>query len=177
MQLPSTLSRQLLSPFSQIFARKLANMKLHLSEATAADIDTAQQFYGPEKGDLLAPALLHFWPLTNSHDEDAARRRVEWSCQQQKDILENDPTTRFVKVVDLDKDGEVVAFGRWHRYLNGYIPAGDLEFAGLKDRNDPETWPVGLLKDLYLALLDGLMAARDGWIGKRHCWSMFSGSI
>lgn len=168
IQLQSTLNRQLLSPLP---ARELANMKLHLSEATSADIDAATQFYGPEKGDFVAPALLHFWPLPSPNDVEVARSRVDWSCQQQKDILENDPTTRFVKVVDLHKDSELVALGRWHRCPNGYVPVGDLEAAGLKDRNDPETWPAGLLKDLYLGLIDGLMSARDAWIGKQHCWS------
>lgn len=147
-------------------------MKLHLSEATSADLDIATQFYGPKEGDLCAPAIRLFWPLANSDDVHAAAQRTGWSCQQQKDILENDPTTRFVKVVDLDNDGELVAFGRWHRYTNGYVPAGDLEYAGLKDRNDPGTWPGGLQKELYCGCFYGLLTARDEWIGRQHCWSI-----
>jgi hypothetical protein len=95
-------------------------MKLEVGEATAADIEAAKCIYGPEKGDLCDPGFAAGWPLVDPHDIETSKLRAEWSCQHQRDLLEGDPTTRFVKVVDLEKDGELVAFGRWHRYPKGY---------------------------------------------------------
>ena len=149
-------------------------MKFEVQEATSSDIESAKGFYGPETGDLCAAAFGVGWPLTDPNDMELARRRAEWSCQQQKELMENDPTTRFVKVVNTDKGNEIVAFGRWHRYPNGYQHVADLETVGLKDRNDPATWPDGFNKELYLGFLDELFAQRRSWMGEGPYWGTLS---
>ena len=147
-------------------------MKFQVQEATPADLDAAEHIYGHENGNLSAAAIEAMWPINDPNDLESARLRAEWSCQQQKDILKTDPTTRFVKVVDTDNNNDIIAFGRWNRYPNGYEQVADVEAVGLKDRNDPATWPKGLMKGLYLGLIDELFGARDSWIGKQHCWSL-----
>ena len=149
-------------------------MKLEVQEATPSDIEAAKAIYGPETGDLCAPIIPVMWSLTDSHDTKTAKLRAEWSCQQQRDILEDDPTTRFVKVVDADNDDELVAFGRWHRYPSGYHGIKDLECVGRKDRNNPATWSEDFNKDFYLGFLDPAIAARTSWMGMGHYWGLAS---
>lgn len=144
-------------------------MKLEVQQATSADIDSAKQYYTPETGNLCAAAAGAFWPEPED-DTAKAKLRAEWSCQQQKEVLENDPSTEFIKVVDRDKNDELVAFGRWHRYPHGYEHLADLELVGLKDRDDPATWPDGFNKEAYLGVLDPLFAARRSWMGEGHYW-------
>lgn len=148
-------------------------MKFKVQPATSVDIDSAREFYTSDTGDLCAALVGAFWPEPQD-DIAKAKLRAEWSCQQQKDILENDSSTRFIKVVDQDNDDELVAFGRWHRYTNGYKHVADLETVGLKDRNDPATWPEGLPKDFYLGFADEAFAARRSWMGENHYWGVFS---
>ena len=145
-------------------------MKFELQQAIPSDLEMAKSIYGDETGDLCAAAIGIGWPLQDPSDLTAAEPRAEWSCQQQKDLMENDPTTKFVKVVDADKNDEMVAFGRWHRYLKGYEHVADLEAVGSKDRNDPATWPEGFNKDFYLGFIDDLFAARRTWMGEEHYW-------
>lgn len=145
-------------------------MKLVVQPSTAADFEVGKSIYGPEKGEISSAAVLAAWNLDAS-DPTASQRRAQWSCQQQKEILENDPSIRPVKVVDADSNDAIVAVGRWHRYTEGYQHVADLEAVGLKDRNDPKTWPEGLNKAFYLGLLDPLFAKRTEWMGTGHYWS------
>ncbi|KAK3722963.1 hypothetical protein LTR37_002108 [Vermiconidia calcicola] len=145
-------------------------MQLEVQEARPADIESAKAIYGPETGDLCAASLGVGLAFSDSHDLETAKKRAEWSCQQQKDLLENDPTTRFLKVVDIDNNDGIVAFGRWHRYPNGAQTVADLETVGLKDRHDPATFPDGFRKDFYLGFLDEIGTARESWMGTGHCW-------
>ena len=147
-------------------------MKFEIQEATSSHIEAAKSIYGPDTGDLSAPAVGLGWPPTDPNNIESARKRVEWSCQQQKDLLENDPTTRFIKVIDANKHNEIVAFGRWHRYPNGFQQMGDLEIAGLKDRDNPSTWPENFNKGPYLGFFDEACAARTSWMGSDHCWGV-----
>ena len=149
-------------------------MKFEVQEATPSDIEAAKGIYGPETGDLCAAAFAFGWPLPDPNDTKIAKLRAECSCQQQRDLLENDPTTHFIKVVDLDNNAELVAFGRWHKYSNGYQHIEDLELVGRKDRNDATTWPEGFNKDFYLGFLDDLFAARNFWMGTGHYWGLHS---
>ena len=145
-------------------------MHLELCEASQADLKIASSIHGPDTGDLAAAACQIAWPVDAS-DATAAKRRAEWSLQQQAELFANDPTTHFMKVVDIDKDDEIVAFGRWHKYEHGYQHQGDLEICGKKDRNDPTTWPEGLNKDFYVGFLDPLFAERRSWMGEGRYWS------
>lgn len=117
-------------------------MQLRIKEVTPADIEAAKSIYGPETGDLCAAAVGVSWP-SDSSNIDLCKQRAEWSCQQQREVLENDPTTKFIMVVDADKNDEMIAFGRWHRYLNGYQHMPDLEAVGVKDRNTPVSIAMG----------------------------------
>jgi hypothetical protein len=150
-------------------------MKLSLREATPESIETAKKIYGADNGDLTAAALPFGWPLPAPNDVDLARRRAEWSCQQQKDTLVTDPTVRFMQVVDVDKDDEIVAFGRWHRYTKGFELIGDLEICGCKDRNDTATWPDGFNGKGFIAIMESLFSQRSEWLGSQYCWGRFSG--
>lgn len=136
-----------------------------------SDLEAASSIHGPSTGDLTAAACSVCWHVEPT-DLSAAKHRAEWSCQQQKDLLQNDSTTRFVKVVDTDaQPGEqIVALGRWHEYMKGYEHMGDLEVTGLKDRNDPTTWPEGLNKPFYTGFLDQCFAQRRAWMGEGHYW-------
>ena len=149
-------------------------MKLEVQRATPADVEAAKGIYGPLTGDLCAAACAIGWPLTDPDDVETAKLRAEWSSRQQKELLENDATARLVKVIDTDNDDdEIVAFGRWHKYPNGYQHVADLEAGGLKDRSDPATWPAGFNKDFYLGFLDDLFAARRSWMGEGNYWGSF----
>ena len=88
----------------------------------------------------------------------------------QKEVVQNDLTARLVKVVDEDKGNEIVAIGRWHRYLKGYEHVGNLEYVGTKPIDDPKTWPVGLNKPFYLGLLQECFDHRLEWMGHGHYW-------
>lgn len=73
-------------------------------------------------------------------------------------------------MIDADNNDDIVAFGRWHRYPNGYQHVADLESVGLRDRGDPATWPNGFNKGFYLGFLDDMFAARRSWMGEGHYW-------
>lgn len=146
-------------------------MKLAVREATPRSFEIAKTIYGPEKGDLCAAAVPFGWAAPEAGDLESARKRAEWSCQQQQDFLGRDPTVRLMQVVDEDSNDEIVAFARWHRYPEGFMEIGDMETCGAKDRNDPATWPAGFDKELYTGLLDDLIRQRIEWIGNQHCWS------
>jgi len=147
-------------------------MHLTLLPATPADLDAAASLYSPETGDLSAAACTVCWPVDPT-DEPGLKARAVWSCQQQKEVLENDLTTRFVMIIDSDASAAeaIVAFGRWHEYTNGYQHVDDLETTGLKDRHDTATWPTGLNKSFYLGFLDQCFAQRRQWMGEGgHYW-------
>lgn len=116
-------------------------MKLVLQPALPQDLEQAKSIYGSEKGDLVAAAHSAFWQV---EDDEAAKQRAQWSLQQQKELLENDPFGRFVKVVDADNDNVIIAMGRWRDFPNGNEQVGDLEYSGLKSRDDPAAWPGGI---------------------------------
>jgi len=148
-------------------------MHLVLQPASVADIEATANTFGPEKGDLVAPALQAVWHLPEPSSSDhleAAKRRAEWSARQQADLARNDPTVHWVKVVDTDKGDEMVGLGRWHLYEKGFENYGDHEICGTKDRKDPDTWPEGLNKELLLGLLDPCFADRRKWMGEGRYW-------
>lgn len=147
-------------------------MKLLLKPALPQDLENAKSIYGSDSGDLVAPAHSAFWHVENDCD---AKKRAEWSLQQQKEQLENDPFARFVKVVDEDNDEEIVAMGRWHDFPNGNEQVVDLEYSGLKSREDPAAWPDGFPREAYLKFYDECLAARKEWQGNVHCWGMYRG--
>lgn len=150
-------------------------MKLELQPATKADVQATASIYGPQTGDLVAPLLLVGWPLTEPNDLDNARSRAEWSAQQQVDLMENDPSTQFVKVVDKDNNNDIVCLARWHKYTNRYpMELQNLEICGLKDRNDPATWPEGFVnKELFVSFLDEACVARNQWIPDKEYWGRY----
>lgn len=151
-----------------------SKMKLEAQLASPADLEKAKTIYGADKGDLCAPLLRAAWPETEAN----AQARAEWSCQQQKEYLENDPTCRFIKVVDRDADDEMIAFGRWHRYPDGPgMTHLNLEYAGLKDRDDPAAFPPEFGKALYCDFLDKVLADRPDWMDRGLCWGEWWRSV
>ncbi|KAK5111404.1 hypothetical protein LTR85_012178 [Meristemomyces frigidus] len=148
-------------------------MHLTVQPVVPTDFDTAKHLYGPETGDVVAPLCAAIWHVDPT-DTATAKHRAEWSCQQQKELLEGAPTAHVVKVVDTDaKPGEeIVAIARWHEYKRGNEHIGDLELIGRKDRDDPATWPEGLDRDFYLGFCDEAYSARRAWMGEGHYWGM-----
>ena len=65
-------------------------MKFQIQEATPSDLEAAKTVYSTESGDLCAAAFGFGWPLSDPNDLDAAKRRAEWSCQQQKQLMEKE---------------------------------------------------------------------------------------
>lgn len=145
----------------------IANMRLVLQPVTPKDLGRAKSIYGSETGDLVAPAHSAFWQV---QDDESAKKRAEWSLQQQKEQLEHDPFVRMVKVVDAENNDEIISLGRWHEFPNGNEQVGDLEFSGLKSRDDPAAWPENFPKEAYLKFYDDALAARKEWQGNVHCW-------
>jgi hypothetical protein len=147
-------------------------MRLELSPVTVADLEAAATVYGPETGDLVAPACQFGWPVEPS-DTDGLSRRAAWSVQQQINQLAIDPTVRMVKVIDHDAPAgpqQIVSLGRWHEYPEGWKQAGDLEVSGKQARKDLGEWPQGMSREFFTALLDGLIGTRLDWQGTGPCW-------
>ena len=146
-------------------------MHLVVETANTSDLEVAKALYTKETGDLVAPICAACW-LVAPDDIPSLKHRAGWSLQQQLDVLTNDPTAHFVKVVDSDDGAGLIALACWHRYLEGYAPRGDIEICGTKSRQDSEAWPEKLNKALFCAVHDRIISEKQRWIGNIKCWCM-----
>lgn len=71
---------------------------------------------------------------------------------------------------DAAPDQQIVAVPRWHEYSHGYTRLGYLEVTGLKDRNNPATWPGSMNKAFYIGFLDDALSQRRAWMGESSYW-------
>ncbi|KAI9694321.1 MAG: hypothetical protein M1820_009010 [Bogoriella megaspora] len=91
---------------------------LVLEPMTLEDFDIIEKLDVLEGDDLAAPGCGMTWPPSTA--ENNAYRKV-WTTKQQRDILLQDSTVRYVKVVDTSKpERPIISIGRWHRYENGF---------------------------------------------------------
>jgi len=144
-------------------------MPLELRPVEAADFDVMSRYMFREGGDLIAPLVPIIWPTS---DDDAANtKRNNWSLQRQKDIFYQDPTVKFLQVVDTDRDDEIISLARWHYYPEGFKPDTMLawELNGTHPDAD-ENWPQKINVPLAKAVLISIVTARPGWMGKEPQW-------
>lgn len=132
------------------------------------DFDTISGFVLSKDGDLAAAAATVCW---HAEGDESTRARYLWSLKQQRDIYANDPTAHFVKAVDTQNGNGIAAIARWHFYPDGYQDKfTPLEYLGTADPEDDGSWPEGLNKALYKAILDPLLEARRSWMGDGPYW-------
>lgn len=165
-------------------------MALHLAPVELSDFDTLvshASLYAPGD-DLVAPPNPVAWPVS-TRSEAELRARHCFALQRRR-FLE-DPTARFVKVVDdsYDSGSAIIAVARWHYYEGGYAyeregpwemapltaPAqttGSPGGSGAGEAKDGESYPPS---NFNVRLHNHILAARDSfrerWIPTgRPCW-------
>lgn len=137
-------------------------MPIAISPLVLADFPTLHSHATSPHGDLVAPAVPAFWPISEdvAPPSPAHTTRLRWSLAHQQHIFESDATAHFVKAVDTDS-GEIVALARWHYYPTGY------------DRNliwHEANWEAGP-KPLEQITTDGMEGVAkeglnvQGWVG------------
>lgn len=78
-----------------------------------------------------------------------------------RNTLLNDPTARYVKVVDTDLDGKTIAFAEWHLFSTPEEEASRLDL-GVK------TWPADVNLPLMEEFWDQIIRARKTMAGIPH---------
>lgn len=140
-------------------------MTFQISPLTAEDLQELQRSPQNHQGTLSAAAAdICFHAST----EDEIALRTEWSLQQQYDQITTDRTANMVKAQD-PETGTIVGLARWHYYEKGYDQL-DLEYAGLRPKNDDSSYPPGMDSTLYKALLDSFFLSRRSWMGDGPYW-------
>jgi GNAT superfamily N-acetyltransferase len=94
-------------------------MSLKVERLTEADLDVLIHHADTSDpgDDLVAPPCPISWPVsTRAEAQTRVRHHFTW---QRKRLL-RDPSVNFVKVVDNEKDGDIIAVARWHFYPQGY---------------------------------------------------------
>ncbi|TPX09086.1 uncharacterized protein E0L32_001652 [Thyridium curvatum] len=152
-------------------------MALRIAPVKLADLDTfiSEAATAPTPGDdLVAPPNPLAWPVTTSAEAEQRARRC--FALQRRRVLE-DPTTRFMKVVD-DDTGATVAVARWHYYPDGYAYASEAawEMAPLMSTNDDDDDdeaypPPNFNVRLHNHILTERDSFRESWIPLGEpCW-------
>ena len=75
-----------------------------------------------------------------------------------------------MKAVDTDDNDKILSIAHWHFYPAGYVPS-DLQYAGLKDKNDLSAYPKGMNVSLYKTILGSMINERNNWTGNGPQWS------
>lgn len=153
-------------------------MALRVAPVELSDIDTFvsdASVYAPGD-DLVAPPNPVAWPVsTRAEAEQRARRCF---ALQRRRLLE-DPTVRFMKVVDDSPEGggAVVAVARWHYYEGGYSYAREAHWemaplaAAAGDEDGGSYPPPNFNVRLHNHILSERDAFREQWIPRgRPCW-------
>ncbi|KAI1849024.1 hypothetical protein JX265_013721 [Neoarthrinium moseri] len=173
-------------------------MPLQLQPLELSDFDTLISHASTHApgDDLVAPLNPLVWPV-RTRAEAQARARHNFALQKWRFV--EDPTTRFLKVVDPEDGGQIVAVARWHFYPQGYdyaeqahwemAPATPLKkyLAAVNGREQPGEGSSeadvesDMQEDVYpppnfnIALHNHILASRDAfrpsWIpGRAPCW-------
>ncbi|KAL9049578.1 MAG: hypothetical protein Q9162_007147 [Coniocarpon cinnabarinum] len=144
-------------------------MPLKLEPLNINDFEVMSHYKFNHDGDLIAPLVYRFWP--HSEDDEVNSARNAWSLKQQREIFEEDSSVRFMKVIDTDKNNEILSLARWHCYENGYKHPEftAFELNGTHPDAD-ERWPEAANVPLAKAVLIPLLEARPQWMGQRPMW-------
>ncbi|KAL9084878.1 MAG: hypothetical protein Q9159_004999 [Coniocarpon cinnabarinum] len=144
-------------------------MPLKLEPLNINDFEVMSHYKFNHDGDLIAPLVHRFWP--HSEDDEVNSARNAWSLKQQREIFEEDSSVRFMKVIDTDKNNEILSLARWHCYENGYKHPEftAFELNGTHPDAD-ERWPEAANVPLAKAVLIPLLEARPQWMGQRPMW-------
>lgn len=147
-------------------------MPFKIEPVTDADFDAMAALKYHDGGDLSSPATPAIWTTSDDAAEMAGRTR--WSVKQQREMFHDDPSTRFMKVVDTDKDNAIVSIARWHYYPNGYQYKETFawELNGKGPYADKE-WPDKINVPLAKMVLDDIFRQRAEWMGQRPMWGLF----
>lgn len=152
-------------------------MALRLAPVELSDFDTFvshASLHAPGD-DLTAPPNPVAWPVSTRAE---AEQRARHCFALQKRRFQEDPTVRFLKVVDDSPEGggDIVAVARWHYYDGGYAyereahwevapltapgPAGDSDYP-----------PPNFNVRLHNHILSARDSFRERWIPKgKPCW-------
>lgn len=102
-------------------------MPLQLQPLEFSDFDTLISHASSHTpgDDLVAPPNPVAWPVSTT-SEAQTRARHCFALQRRRFLW--DPTTNFVKVVDTENGGDIVAVARWHFYPHGYDYAAEAQW-------------------------------------------------
>jgi hypothetical protein len=134
--------------------------------------------------DLIAQPFPLAWPVSTRPE---AQTRIWHSNALLKRRFLNDPTISFLKVVDEDNAGDIVAVARWHFYPHGYdyetekhwellpLPAAD-EADGGAEQGVVATYPPPNLNiDYFNHILTSRDLFRRRWIPEgKPCWILMN---
>ncbi|KAK7753570.1 hypothetical protein SLS62_004428 [Diatrype stigma] len=159
-------------------------MTLRVAPVELSDFDTfvSQASQHAPGDDLTAPPNPVAWPVSTRAE---AELRARHCFALQKRRFQEDPTVRFMKVVDDSADegrGDIVAVARWHYYESGYAYAREAHWEmaplaapgpaaeeGASDDYPPPNFNVRL----YNHILSYRDSFREQWIPSgKPCWML-----
>jgi GNAT superfamily N-acetyltransferase len=146
---------------------------LNLQPLQLSDFDTllSHALVGHPGEDLVGPPTPLCCPVTTQADASA---RLAFHFAKQRVRFLNDPTVRYMKVVERSSAGEnnedIISIARWHYYPTGYDFARDIHW---ETHNDPalDSVPKGFNIPLHNHILTTRDVARSGWMTPDEpCW-------
>lgn len=146
----------------------------HLSPLELPDFDTliSHALHYPPGDDLVGPPTPLCCPVTTQQEASA---RLAFHFGKQRDRFLDDPTVRYMKVVERDANGEasgdeIISLARWHFYPTGYSFARDVHWETHDGASDREI-PKGFNVQLHNYILSTRDAARSEWMeAGKPCW-------
>jgi GNAT superfamily N-acetyltransferase len=143
-------------------------MPLLLAPVRLEDFDQIEKHadvYEPGD-DLVAPPYPVAWPVST---QEEAQSRLRFAMAKQRRRFQEDPTARFVKVVDAPSEaqvheGEIISIARWHYFPSGYDYPTMIDWE-LAEQLPGEDWPQGLNRTLHDFILSTRDMERKEWIG------------
>lgn len=78
-----------------------------------------------------------------------------------REYITNDPTARYLKIIDSELDDQIIAFAEWHIFSTASKEAARLDLA-------PRTWPSDVNLPLATEYWGHIVNARKGMTGKPH---------
>lgn len=131
----------------------------------------ALQVFPLEEADLPTYARIHFAafrsgisPFLNPADTTASEKQF---AQSQRDVLLNDPTAFFLKVVDRTTR-EIVACAKWHHFDKERSPEEVVK------ANIPPPPPDGVNTEAWTDFFGWLSEAKTKYRAGQRCWCEFS---
>lgn len=121
--------------------------------------------------DLVGPPIPFTYPVATRAQ---ASRRLRFAMDRQRTRFQEDPTARYIKVVETcpdaqdPHDGDIVSMARWHFYPDGYCYDSMVhwELAGPAPVQDEVTTTAAFNHELHDFILDTRDRARAAWAPK-----------